>query len=39
MKNENDKTLLTVKNLSKSYWNDGLEIAVLRNINLTVKEG
>ena len=39
MKNENDKTLLTVKNLSKSYWNDGLEIAVLRDINLTVKEG
>lgn len=39
MKNETDQTLLKVRNLSKSFWNDGLEIVVLRNVNFGIREG
>jgi len=39
MKNETGQALLTVRNLCKSFWNDGQEIAVLRNVNFEVKEG
>ena len=31
--------LIQIKNLSKSYWRDSLEIPVLNNINLNIDEG
>jgi putative ABC transport system ATP-binding protein len=31
--------IIKIQNLSKSYWRDSLEIPVLTNINLNIKEG
>lgn len=31
--------IISVKNISKSYWRDSLEIPVLNNINIEVEEG
>ena len=31
--------IIKIQNLSKSYWRDSLEIPVLSNINLNIKEG
>jgi putative ABC transport system ATP-binding protein len=32
-------SIITIENLSKSYWRDSFEIPVLKNISLTVNEG
>lgn len=39
MKSETGNTILTVSGLAKSFWNDGLEIAVLKDVNFEIKEG
>ncbi|MDD5539599.1 MAG: ABC transporter ATP-binding protein [Candidatus Marinimicrobia bacterium] len=39
MKSETSQTLLTVRNLSKSFWNDGQEIVVLRDVNFEIRGG
>jgi putative ABC transport system ATP-binding protein len=31
--------LITIQNLGKSYWRDGMEIPVLNGINLTIQKG
>jgi len=39
MKNETSRTILTVRNLTKSFWNDGLEITVLKDVSFEIREG
>ncbi|MFH1212763.1 MAG: ABC transporter ATP-binding protein [Candidatus Neomarinimicrobiota bacterium] len=39
MKNETGNSLLTVRNLCKSFWNDGSEITVLKEVGFDINAG
>jgi lipoprotein-releasing system ATP-binding protein len=39
MKSETGHMIITVRGLAKSFWNDGLEIAVLKDVNFEIQEG